>query len=70
MAVATVDGRSAPISVHEALKVADMLSWSVAPKAADEVGQLAALLPRIIRGLTLGMTPDIVPEARRRRVSR
>lgn len=38
-----------------ALRIADLLVWSVAPKHIDQIARLARLLPALIRGLNQGL---------------
>jgi len=49
----------------KALRVAEFLIWSVAPKHPEEISRLAALLPKLIRALSEGARAvDVPPEER------
>ena len=39
----------------ETLRIGEMLIWSVAPKAPDDIARLASLLPKLIGGLMQGL---------------
>jgi hypothetical protein len=50
---------------QKALRVAEFLIWSVAPKHPEEISRLAALLPKLIRALSEGARAVDVPEQER-----
>ena len=50
---------------QKALRVAEFLIWSVAPKHPEEISRLAALLPKLIRALSEGARAVEVPEQER-----
>jgi hypothetical protein len=50
---------------QKALRVAEFLIWSVAPKHPEEISRLAALLPKLIRALSEGARAVEVPAQER-----
>ncbi len=50
---------------QKALRVAEFLIWSVAPKHPEEISRLAALLPKLIRALSEGARAVEVPAEER-----
>ena len=50
---------------QKALRVAEFLIWSVAPKHPEEISRLAALLPKLIRALAEGSRAVEVPPEER-----
>ncbi len=56
---------AATITPQDALSVCESLIWSVAPKLPEEVARLAALLPRMISGMTTGLRIVSMPDAER-----
>ena len=50
---------------QKALRVAEFLIWSVAPKHPEEISRLAALLPKLIRALSEGARAVEVPPEER-----
>ncbi|MGD9942213.1 MAG: DUF1631 family protein [Burkholderiaceae bacterium] len=50
-----------------ALRTGEMLIWSVAPKAPDDIARLAALLPKLIGGLMQGLQQVGIDSAERER---
>ena len=55
----------APATEDPMLRVAEQLIWSVAPKHPEEIGRLAALLPRLIQALVAGGKLAEMPQAER-----
>lgn len=67
-AIATMkvdDGDDADARWNDGLELAEALIWSVAPKFAEEVPRLAAMLPRLISGVMRGLKRTEIPEATR-----
>lgn len=67
LAQARVDGQCAGASWADALHSAELLIWSVAPKAPDDIPRLASLLPRMIGSLMKGLKALAVADAERER---
>src|SRR5690606_22617341 len=57
LAHARVDADDPDASWAGGLRAAELLIWSVAPKAPDEIGRLAAVLPKLISALMKGLEP-------------
>ena len=53
--MAHLDGGGDPAAFDEAMTTAEALIWSVAPKLPDEVGKLAAMLPKLIGAVMRGV---------------
>jgi hypothetical protein len=66
LAHAQVAGPASAISFDEAMSIAEGLIWSVGPKFPEEVGKLAALLPKLINGLMRGVRLASMPEDARK----
>lgn len=66
LARAQVDGSCAGMDWPAALRVAQTLVWSVAPKAPDEVVRLAACLPQMITSLIEALQETGMDETQRR----
>jgi hypothetical protein len=64
-APAAAEGSEPEAADRKALRVAEFLIWSVAPKHPEEISRLAALLPKLIRALSEGSRAVEVPEAER-----
>jgi Protein of unknown function (DUF1631) len=64
MAVCSVDADRAALTQSQALELAQRLLWSVEPKRAEEVMQLAGLLPGLLRGLSVGLHAAGISESR------
>jgi hypothetical protein len=64
-APAAAEGEEPEAADRKALRVAEFLIWSVAPKHPEEISRLAALLPKLIRALSEGSRAVEVPEAER-----
>lgn len=67
LAHARVDGQAAPASWSDSLHAGELLIWSVAPKAPEDIAKLASLLPRLIGGLTKGLQSVGIEPAERER---
>lgn len=67
LAHARVDGEAAPASWSDSLHAGELLIWSVAPKAPEDIAKLASLLPRLIGGLTKGLKSVGIEQAERER---
>jgi len=67
LAHARVDGQGAPASWSDSLHAGELLIWSVAPKAPEDIAKLASLLPRLIGGLTKGLQSVGIEPAERER---
>jgi hypothetical protein len=59
------DGEAADQAWVAAMRVADYLIWSVAPKQSTEIVRLAMVLPTLNRGLKDGLAKLEIPEAER-----
>lgn len=57
LAHARVDAADPDVSWAGGLRAAELLIWSVAPKAPEEISRLAAVLPKLIGGLMKGLEP-------------
>lgn len=57
LAHARVDAGDSDVAWAAGLRAAEMLIWSVAPKSPEEIGRLAAVLPKLIGGLMKGLEP-------------
>ncbi|MEK9719596.1 MAG: DUF1631 family protein, partial [Quisquiliibacterium sp.] len=55
LAECEVSGPTAKLTPAEALEIGEILIWSVAPKMSDEVGRLAGIVPRLVKGLNQGL---------------
>ncbi len=66
LACAEVDGSCAGMDRAAALRVAQTLIWSAAPKTPDEVVQLAACLPQMITSLIESLQETGMDETQRR----
>jgi hypothetical protein len=58
-------GEAAVQAWETAMRVADYLVWSVAPKQSDEIVRLAMVLPNLIRGMKEGLAQVEIPESER-----
>ena len=67
LSMAHLDGGGDPAAFDEAMTTAEALIWSVAPKLPDEVGKLAAMLPKLIGAVMRGVRQLSVPEEVRER---
>lgn len=67
LAHARVDASESDVAWAAGLRVAELLIWSVAPKTPEEIGRLAAVLPRLIDGLMKGLAPVGVDAGERER---
>ena len=63
LSMAHIDGNGDAAAFDEAMATAEALIWSVAPKLPDEVGKLAAMLPKLIGAVMGGVRKLSVPEA-------
>ena len=59
------DGEAGEARWRDGLELAEGLIWSVAPKLAEEVPRLAALLPGLIGGVMLGLKRTAIAEPAR-----
>lgn len=59
------DGEASDQAWAAAMRVADYLIWSVAPKQSPEIVRLAMVLPTLIQGLKDGLAKAEIPEAER-----
>jgi hypothetical protein len=59
------EGEAAVKAWDAAMRVADYLVWSVAPKKSDEIIRLATVLPKLIRSMKGGMARVEIPESER-----
>jgi len=66
LAECEVSGPQSKIAPQEVLELGEILIWSVAPKPPDEVSRLAGIVPRLIKGLTQGLTVVKVQESDRK----
>ncbi|GMV03300.1 MAG: DUF1631 family protein [Burkholderiaceae bacterium] len=57
LAHAQVDAAGSDVAWASELHAAELLIWSVAPKTPEEIGRLAAVLPKLISGLMKGLAP-------------
>ncbi len=64
---ARVEPERVGLCADTALRVAEQLLWSVAPKDADEIAQLAATLPTLIPGVLNGLKYTDIDAATRER---
>jgi hypothetical protein len=65
-AESAAEATKTPQAIDEkALRVAEFLIWSVAPKHPEEISRLAALLPKLIRALSEGARAVEVPQDER-----
>lgn len=62
---AQVAGAESAVGFEEGLTVAEGLIWSAAPKYPEDVPKLAALLPKLIKGLMTGVRMIAMPDDRR-----
>ncbi len=62
LSTAHMDGGGSDSAFDEAMSTAEALIWSVAPKLPDEVGKLAAMLPKLIGAVMRGVRQVSVPE--------
>jgi hypothetical protein len=69
LAHARVDGgeKGPEAAWDDALRIAELLIWSVAPKAPEDIARLASLLPRLIGGLTSGLKAVEIDQGERER---
>ena len=67
LSMAHLDGGGDAAAFDEAMATAEALIWSVAPKLPDEVGKLAAMLPKLIGAVMRGVRQVSVPEDVRER---
>ncbi|MCL4184325.1 MAG: DUF1631 family protein [Burkholderiaceae bacterium] len=69
LAHARVDGgeKGPEAAWDDALRIAELLIWSVAPKLPEDIARLASLLPRLIGGLTGGLKAVEIGQAERER---
>ena len=59
------EGESAVQAWEAAMRVADYLLWSVAPKQSDEIVRLATVLPGLIRRMKDGLARVEIPDSER-----
>src|SRR5690606_3413497 len=65
LAFARVDGNDPQVEYDRVLRLAEHLLWSVAPKGAEEIARLAAMLPHLINGLLKGLQVVSPPDVER-----
>lgn len=57
LAQVRIDAADPDVAWANGLRAAETLIWSVAPKSPEEIGRLAAVLPKLIGGLMKGLAP-------------
>ncbi len=69
LAHARVDGgeKGPEAAWEDALRIAELLIWSVAPKVPEDIARLASMLPRLIGGLTKGLKAVDIDQVERER---